>query len=192
MPPLDNIKWERFCQNIVRGVNKNGQKVTQGTAYITAGYNAKNAGKEGGSAEACASKLLKQSKIENRIAELLREAQDKLIKKRRYDIETISERMALASQIAEEDRNPSALYGAEKAIAEVRGLIIKNVNVNSDAIDFNQANSMQDIGRKLLQSVGFASPDDASIQAAIEANDIFVERLEAIRNAAQGLMIDQG
>ena len=191
MPPLDNIKWERFCQNIVRGVNKNGQKVTQGTAYITAGYNAKDAGKEGGSAEACASKLLKQSKIENRIAELLREAQDKLIKKRRYDIETISERMALASQIAEEDRNPSALYGAEKAIAEVRGLIIKNVNVNSDAIDFNQANSMQDIGRKLLQSVGFASPDDASIQAAIEANDIFVERLEAIRNAAQGLMIDQ-
>jgi hypothetical protein len=190
MPPLYNIKWERFCQNIVRGVNKNGQKVTQGTAYITAGYNAKDAGKEGGSAEACASKLLKQSKIENRIAELLREAQDKLIKKRRYDIETISERMALASQIAEEDRNPSALYGAEKAIAEVRGLIIKNVN--SDAIDFNQANSMQDIGRKLLQSVGFASPDDASIQAAIEANDIFVERLEAIRNAAQGLMIDQG
>jgi hypothetical protein len=191
MPPVDNIKWERFCQNIVRGVNKNGQKVTQGTAYITAGYNAKDAGKEGGSAEACASKLLKQSKIENRIAELLREAQDKLIKKRRYDIETISERMALASQIAEEDRNPSALYGAEKAIAEVRGLIIKNVNVNSDAIDFNQANSMQDIGRKLLQSVGFASPDDASIQAAIEANDIFVERLEAIRDAAQGLMIDQ-
>jgi hypothetical protein len=191
MPPLDNIKWERFCQNIVRGVNKNGQKVTQGTAYITAGYNAKDAGKEGGSAEACASKLLKQSKIENRIAELLREAQDKLIKKRRYNIETISERMALASQIAEEDRNPSALYGAEKAIAEVRGLIIKNVNVNSDAIDFNQANSMQDIGRKLLQSVGFASPDDASIQAAIEANDIFVERLEAIRDAAQGLMIDQ-
>jgi hypothetical protein len=191
MPPLDNIKWERFCQNIVRGVNENGQKVTQGTAYITAGYNAKDAGKEGGSAEACASKLLKRSKIENRIAELLREAQDQLIKKRRYDIETISERMALASQIAEEDRNPSALYGAEKAIAEVRGLIIKNVNVNSDAIDFNQANSMQDIGRKLLQSVGFSEPDDVSIQAAIEANDAFIERLEAIRNAAQGLMIDQ-
>jgi hypothetical protein len=192
MPPLDNIKWERFCQNIVRGVNKNGQKVTQGTAYITAGYNAKDAGKEGGSAEACASKLLKRSKIENRIAELLREAQDKLIKKRRYDIETISERMALASRIAEEDRNPSALYGAEKAIAEVRGIIVKNGNPNPNNIDFTTANSMQDIGRKLLQSVGFASPDDASIQAAIEANDVFVARLEAIRDAAQGLMIDQG
>jgi hypothetical protein len=191
MPPLENNKWERFCQNIVRGVNKNGKKFTQGGAYIASGYNAKDVGKEGGSAEACASKLLKRSKIENRIAELLREAQDQLTRKRRYDIETISERMALASQIAEEDRNPSALYGAEKAIAEVRGLIIKNVNGNSDAIDFNQANSMQDIGRKLLQSVGFSEPDDVSIQAAIEANDAFIERLEAIRNAAQGLMIDQ-
>ena len=188
MPPLDNIKWERFCQNIVRGVNKNGQKVTQGTAYITAGYNAKDAGKEGGSAEACACKLLKQSKIENRIAELLREAQDKLIKKRRYDIETISDRIALASRIAEEDRNPSALTNAERAIAEIRGLLGKPME---NELDFKTAKSMQDVGRKLLQSVGFREPDDASIQAAIEANDAFIERLEAIRNAAQGPMIDQ-
>jgi hypothetical protein len=188
MPPLDNIKWERFCQNIVRGVNKNGQKVTQGTAYITAGYNAKDAGKEGGSAEACASKFLKQSKIENRIAELLREAQDKLIKKRRYDIETISERMALASQIAEEDRNPSALTHAERAITEVRGLLNQPIK---NELGFKQARSMQDIGRKLLISVGFASPDDASIQLAIEASDAFVAELERIRNAAQGPAIDQ-
>jgi hypothetical protein len=103
MPPLDNIKWERFCQNIVCGVYKNGQKLTQGRAYLEAGYNVKGVGEPGGSAEVCASKLLNRAKIENRIAELLREAQDKLIKKRRYDIETISERMALASQIAEED-----------------------------------------------------------------------------------------
>jgi hypothetical protein len=44
---------------------------------------------------------------------------------------------------------------------------------------------MQDIGRKLLQSVGFASPDDVSIAAAIEANDEFIARLEAIRAQAQ-------
>jgi hypothetical protein len=50
---------------------------------------------------------------------------------------------------------------------------------------------MQDVGRKLLQSVGFREPDDASIQAAIEANDAFVAELERIRDAAQGLMIDQ-
>jgi len=45
---------------------------------------------------------------------------------------------------------------------------------------------MQDIGRRLLQSVGFASPDDASIQKAIEVNDIFVAALEAIRDKALG------
>src|SRR2546430_5195565 len=188
MPPLDNIKWERFCQNIVRGVNKNGQKVTQGTAYIASGYNAKGAGERGGSAEVNASKLLNHSKIENRIAELLAEAQNGLVKKRRYDIETISERMALASQIAEEDRNPSALTNAERTIAEIRGLLGKPME---NELDFKTAKSMQDVGRKLLQSVGFREPDDASIQAAIEANDAFIERLEAIRNAAQGPVIDQ-
>jgi hypothetical protein len=57
---------------------------------------------------------------------------------------------------------------------------------------FAQAKSMQEIGRRLLHSVGFASPDDASIQAAIEANDAFIERLEAVRDSAQGLTIDQG
>ena len=57
--------------------------------------------------------------------------------------------------------------------------------------DFSTAQSMQDVGRKLLQSVGFSSPDDVSIQAAIEANDAFIERLEAIRDQAQGLTLGQ-
>jgi hypothetical protein len=133
--------------------------------------------------------LLKFAKVEARIAELLAEAQDKATKKRRYDIETISERMARASQIAEEDRNPSALCNAEKAIAEVRGLMKNNTN-GSNTIDFKQARTMQDLGRMLLQSVGYAAPDDAAIAAAIEANDVFVGRLEAIRDQAQGT-IDQ-
>ena len=191
MPALKNVKWERFCQAIVNGVAKQGEKFSQGKAYVSAGFNAKDVGKPGGSAEVCASKLLNRAKIENRIAELLHEAQNKVTTKRAYDIETISERMALASRIAEEDRNPSALYGAEKAIAEVRGIVVKNVNLNANAIDFAQAKSMQDIGRKLLQSVGFEEPDDVSIQAAIEANDVFIARLEAIRDAAQGLTIEQ-
>ena len=50
---------------------------------------------------------------------------------------------------------------------------------------------MTDIGRKLLQSVSFKEPDDVSIQAAIEANDAFIDRLKAIRDSAQGLAIDQ-
>ena len=160
MPALKNVKWERFCQAIVNGVAKQGQKFSQGKAYISAGYNAKGVGEPGGSAEVCASKLLNRAKIENRIAELLHEAQNKVTTKRAYDIETISERMALASRIAEEDRNPSALYGAKKAIAEVRGIIVKNGNPNPNNIDFTTANSMcRDRGRRIEQDHEQYSPD---------------------------------
>jgi len=68
---------------------------------------------------------------------------------------------------------------------------VKNGNPNPNNIDFTTANSMQDIGRKLLQSLGFREPDDLSIQAAIEANDAFIKRLEAIREAAQRPTIEQ-
>ena len=86
------------------------------------------------------------------------------------------------------DAHSDKAYGA--AVSAVMGKA-KILNLVLDqppktAIDFSSANSMQDIGRKLLQSVGFASPNDASIQAAIEANDIFVAALEAIRDKALG------
>ena len=52
------------------------------------------------------------------------------------------------------------------------------------ATDFNSAQSMQDIGLKLLQSIGFDAPSDEQIQEAIEANNAFIARLEAIRDRA--------
>jgi hypothetical protein len=47
---------------------------------------------------------------------------------------------------------------------------------------------MQDIGRKLLQSVGFAAPDDASVQDAVDANNRFIAELEAIHARAQATL----
>jgi hypothetical protein len=50
---------------------------------------------------------------------------------------------------------------------------------------------MQDVGRKLLQSVGFREPiDDVSIADAIKANDRFIAELVAIRDNAQTLTLD--
>jgi len=43
---------------------------------------------------------------------------------------------------------------------------------------------MHEIGKRLLISVGLAEPDEAAIQAAIEANDTFVARLQAIAQAS--------
>jgi hypothetical protein len=69
--------------------------------------------------------------------------------------------------------------------------ILNLTNEQPTQIDFKQAKSMTDIGRKLLQSVGFHEPDDASIKAAIEANDAFIDRLTAIRDAAQTLAVER-
>jgi hypothetical protein len=53
-------------------------------------------------------------------------------------------------------------------------------------IDFNECQSMRDIGLRLLQSVGFNDPDEDSIQEAIKCNDNFIAKLEAIRAKAEG------
>jgi hypothetical protein len=46
--------------------------------------------------------------------------------------------------------------------------------------------SMREIGEKLLQGVGLQQPDDDSVQQAIEANNAFVARLEAIKDRQLG------
>jgi len=89
---------------------------------------------------------------------------------------------------ARADKAHAAAVAAVLGKAKVLNICVERHEV---VADFSTAQSMQDIGRKLLQSIGFKEPDDVSLQAAVKANDAFVERLEAIRNEAQGLTIDQ-
>jgi hypothetical protein len=53
---------------------------------------------------------------------------------------------------------------------------------------YSKAQSMQDVGRKLLQSVGADETmlSEQQIAEAVEAHDAFTAQLEAIRDAAQG------
>jgi len=53
-------------------------------------------------------------------------------------------------------------------------------NENESTFSFKNAQSMDDIGRRLLMTVGMRDPNASSIALAIEANDAFVARLEAI------------
>ena len=81
------------------------------------------------------------------------------------------------------------------AVAAVLGKAkVLNICVERHEVvaDFSTAQSMQDIGRKLLQSVGFKEPDDVSIQAAIALNDKFIDDLQAIHQRAQQLTLEQG
>jgi hypothetical protein len=182
MPALQNPRHEHYAQLIVEGLaNRDIKPYSQSRAYIAAGYTAKDLGKRGGSAQAASSRLL--FRLIHRVRELQQIAA-------RNAAETAEKMARELNEIQYEARADKA-HGA--AVAAVLGKA-KVLNIGPeqqyDAPDFQQANSMQDIGRKLLQSIGFASPDDVSIAAAIDANDAFIARLEAIRDSAQGLTID--
>jgi len=66
--------------------------------------------------------------------------------------------------------------------AELAGKLILTAEQSPAGIDFKSAKSMQDIGRKLMQSVGMDERTITAemIQAAIEANDRFIAALESI------------
>jgi hypothetical protein len=174
MPVLPNPRHEAYAQAFFAGI-ANGD--SQEKAYRTAGYRVTNSA----SARACASRLMLT--IANRVRELQAEQNKRLERKLDLSKERVGRRLDLASRLAEKQENPAAIAQSELGIAKVFHRIPTD---NNDKSDLTIANSMQDIGRKLLQSIGFSAPDDASIQAAIEANDAFVGRLEAIRDAAQG------
>jgi hypothetical protein len=174
MPVLSNPRHEAFAQAIFVGLCSPNIYPTRGHAYNAAGYRAKDAGKAGGSAEVAACNLLKKIKIFDRVRELQEQAAERAAESADKCVQELNQ--------LRQDAHSDKAYGA--AVAAVMGKAkILNLVVDQHPLvtpqDWNTAQSMQDIGRKLLQSIGFSEPDDASIRAAIEANDAFVERLEA-------------
>jgi hypothetical protein len=183
MPALANPRHEAFAQAIFAGLTGRTRiERAQSTAYLEAYPSCS----PGPAAWTNASRLLRRAKVWERIGELQAEANKRLEPKIDLSRERIGRRLHLASQMAEQDRNPNGITAAELGIAKVFHPVDAP---DPNHIDFNSAQSMQDIGRKLLQSVGFKEPDDVSIQQAIEANDTFIDRLKAISEAAQGLRL---
>ena len=185
MPVLPNPRHEAFAQAIFVGLCSPNIYPTRGHAYNAAGYRAKDAGKAGGSAEVAASNLLKKIKIFDRVRELQAQAAERAGESADKCVQELNQ--------LRKDAHSDKAYGP--AVAAVMGKA-KILNLVGDqhalvpAQDFSTAKSMHEIGKRLLQSVGFTEPDDTSIRAAIEANDAFIARLETIRDSAQGLTID--
>jgi hypothetical protein len=106
---------------------------------------------------------------------------------------SLSTRDKLSSAFVEALEKDWAEHGSE-VIQQIRldnpvkygELIARLVPMDANylsANDFSQCQSMEDIGRKLLQSVGVDELDamtPAMIEAAIKANDEFIARLEQI------------
>jgi hypothetical protein len=111
-----------------------------------------------------------------RVRELQAEANARLQPKLDLSRGRIARRLDKASRIAEEQGNPSAMAASELGIAKV---FHSEQTQETNQFDFKHA-SMHDIGKKPLMSVGYENPDEASIELAIDANDRFVDALEAI------------
>src|SRR5438067_2125889 len=183
MPALQNPRHERYAQLIVEGLaNGEGKPYSQSRAYIAAGYTARDGARNHRSAQASSSRLL------SRVIQRVRELQQIAAKNA---VETVEKMARELNEIQYEARADKAHAAAVSAVLGKARLLNIMPDEAPKPIDFAKANSMQDIGRKLLQSVGFALPDDPSIQAAIEANDAFIARLEEIRRKAEALTIDQ-
>ena len=171
MPILDNPRHEAYAQAFFAGLSNGG---TQEKAYRVAGYLVTNKN----SAKACASRLMLT--IANRVRELQQEANARIQPQVDLSRKRVGRRLDLASRMAEEQKNPAGIATSELGIAKVFGHVGEDIDDKRQG--FAQATSMKDIGKRLLESIGFSAPDDVSIRAAIEANDRFIAELEAIRD----------
>src|SRR5215472_15775004 len=184
MPALKNPRHEAFAQAIFSGiVGAKGGASSQAEAYRRAGYHVTN----GNSARACASRLLM---FANGIGERIKELQAIGTEHAVESAEKCVQELNQLRRDAHSDKAYAAAVSAVMGKAKILNLIVDQHQF-SGQIDFSQASSMQDIGRKLLQSIGFKEPDDVSIKGAIAANDEFIKELERIRNAAQRLTLER-
>ena len=184
MPALTNPRHEAFAQAIFSGiVSAKGGATSQAEAYRRAGYHVTN----GNSARACASRLLT---FANGIAERVRELQAIAAEQAAETAEKCVHELNQLRRDAHADKAYAAAVSAVMGKAKILNLIVDQHEFRGQ-VDFSQADSMEDIGRKLLQAVGFKEPDDVSIKEAIAANDEFIKELERIRNVTQGITLDQ-
>jgi predicted deacylase len=177
MPALSNPRHEAFAYALFIGLaGKTRQERANSTAYLAAYPNCST----GNVAEAAASRLLRRVKpILDRVLELQAEQAKRTQRKTDVSRERIARDLDEAISIAKTQENPQGIVSAAMGIAKVFGLEQGDKNVTHS---FKDAQSMSDIGERLLRSVGLANPSAEAINEAIQANDAFVSRLEEIRD----------
>jgi hypothetical protein len=185
MPALQNPRWEAFAQALFIGLGgKTRLERAQSTAYLTAYPNCSN----GNSAEAAASRLLRRVKpILDRVLELQAEQAKRTQRKIDISRDRLARRLDMASTMAEQQGNVAGIVSSEMGIAKVFGIDQSSQEARTT---FKDAQSMHDIGERLLISVGVREPCDAAIELAIQANNQFVQRLERIAAEWQGECVD--
>jgi 4-diphosphocytidyl-2C-methyl-D-erythritol kinase len=124
----------------------------------------------------------------NGIGERIKELQDIAA---RNTVESAEKMTRELNEVLQDARADKAHAAAVSAIATKAKILNIGEQQTHNRIDYNTCNSMTEIGCKLLQSVGFAQPDDASVERAVAANHRFVAELEGIKADAERLLIEQ-
>lgn len=128
MGALKNARHELFAQTVAKGISAT-------EAYRSAGYSA-----VGNSAEAAASRLLKDVKVAARVAEITNKAAARVV----VTIESLSQELEEARAIALKERQSSAAVQATMGKAKLFGLGVENrrlsgtvqvVTITADKLD---------------------------------------------------------
>src|SRR5258708_5067536 len=152
-PPSKTHATNATLNSLSKALNNGHPKpYSQSHAYLPAGYTAKDLGKRGGSAQAASSRLL------YRVIQRVRELQTIAAKNAAETAEKMARELNEIQYEARADKAHAAAVAAVLGKAKVLNIVDCP---NTQQIDFKQARSMTDVGRKLLQSVGFREPDDA-------------------------------
>jgi hypothetical protein len=178
MPALKNPRWEAFAQALFVGLaGKTRQERANSTAYLVAYPNCSG----GNSAEASASRLLRRVKpILDRVLELQAEQAKRTQRKIDISRDRLARRLDMASVMAEQQGNVAGIVSSELGIAKIFGLeSAKQEGTHS----FKDAQSMQDIGRRLLISGG---PARAFRRGRFVGDRSEVARLEQIAGDCSG------
>ena len=176
MPALKNPKHELYAQLFFAGMSEG---MTQAEAYKAAGYlpTTKRA------AEVNASRLM--LRIAERVRELQTEHHQQLQPQLDISRERVARDLDEASRMAKQARDARGVVSAAMGMAKVFNL---DNEQSTDVPNWSKTQSMQSIGRQLLQGMGFSDPDNDSIRSAIEANDRFIGELEQIVERARSTL----
>ena len=143
MPALARPRHEAFAQALFKSLGR--KDYSQGKAYQEAGYKA-----SAESAIRCASRLLI---FVEAISDRVRELQEQSARRKQVTVESIVDRLDLASRIAEEDRLPAALTQAETSKAKILGLQVDRQEVGKPG-DFNTSQTTDELAQAMLAQAG--------------------------------------
>ena len=168
MPVLDDPKQEKFVQELVKGKD-------QGQAYLDAGYKCKSSAV----ASACANRLLKNAKVQQRFNELLEAVTEKATSKA-----AISKAWVIAKLVENVERAMQAEPVRRKAgdnEEEVPGEYVYNGSVANKALEVIGKEIGMFIDRKEI-----GEPGDFSRMSDEEPEACLAQPIESVLNTANG------